>query len=186
MNPSVQDILDAIEQAPSDNVVVLPNNKNVVFAANHARGACAPRTSASLHPHSIPQGLASLLALNPERDLDGNVAAMTQALSSVITERSPTQLGPTTIHGMNISEGQPIGLLDDDLVAGGDELLGVLLDVLRKANLDEAELVTLYRGTGVADADAEAAVEAIQRAFDLEVEVIYGGQPFYPYIFSVE
>lgn len=185
MNPSVQDILDAIERAPSDNVVVLPNNKNVVFAANHAAELAAKNVCVA-PSHSIPQGLASLLALNPERDLDGNIAAMTQALSSVTTGEVTYAARATTIHGMVISEGQPIGLLDDDLVAGGDEPLGVLLDVLRKASLDEAELVTLYRGAGVADADAEAAVEAIQHAFDLEVEVIYGGQPFYPYIFSVE
>jgi hypothetical protein len=185
MNPSVQDILDAIGRAPSDNVVVLPNNKNILLAANHA-AELATKNVRVVPSRSIPQGLAAVLSFNPEQDIDKNIEAMTEALSSITTGEVTYAARPTTIGGITISEGQPIGLLDDELVVAGENALDVLLDVLRQANLDGAELVTLYRGSDISEAEAEAAEAAIQGAFDLETEVVYGGQPFYPYIFSVE
>ena len=185
MNPSVQDILDAIERAPSENVVVLPNNKNVVLAANNA-AELASKNVRVVPSRSIPQGLAAVLSFNPEQDVDKNAEAMTEALSSVTTGEVTLAARPTSVNGIAIEEGQPIGLLDDELVVAGRDALGVLLDVLRQANLDGAELVTLYRGLDVSETEADAAADAVQKAFDLETEVVYGGQPFYPYIFSVE
>lgn len=186
MNPSVQEILEAVGRAAADAVVFLPNNRNIVPAANLA-AELAGKPMRVVPSASIPQGMAALLAFNPESDLETNVRNMERELARVRTGEITRAVRPVTLRGVAVKQGQFIGLLERELVVAGDELAQVLLALLREAGVAEGNFVTLYYGAGVTRQEAESALEQVLDAFPgAEGQALEGGQPHYPYIVSID
>ena len=186
MNPSVREILDAVDSAPSDNVIFLPNNRNIVQAARQAV-ELSSKTLRVVTSASIPQGVAAMLAFNPDTELDANATEMELALPSVRTGEICQAVRPVQLGGVSVSEGQIIGILEHELVAAGDDPNEVLLSLLREAEISEGDLVTLYSGEPVTEDDADTAWIQVTVEFPgAEVEVVAGGQPYYHYIVSIE
>lgn len=187
MNPSTEDILNAIEQIRANTVYVLPNNKNIILAAEQARNLVKDKAVYVLPSKTIPQGITALINFAPELSPQENFEHMTAEIKKVKTGQLTYAIRDTVIDGLNIREGDIIGIGDPGMLAVGSDIAGTALDTL-KAMLDQdAELVSIYYGADVSPADAEALLsEARTVCPDCEVELHYGGQPIYYYIISVE
>ncbi len=186
MNPSTEDILKAIDKVKTDKVIVLPNNKNIILAAEQAK-QLAKKMVAIIPTATVPQGIAALLAFNFQNDLDTNVKAMSSAAKHIKTLEITTATRTTKYDGIEVTEGQIIGLIDDVLAAAGEDRIALAIKVLKKMNTDDAEIVTVYYGDSVSARDAETLGEQIRQNFpNQEVEIVSGGQPHYHYIISVE
>ncbi len=186
MNPSIEELLDAVTVAEQDEVILLPNNPNIVLTANHVPELTSKRVRV-VPSRSVPQGLAALAAHQSDGDLDANAAAMVAALASVRTVELTRAVRDATINGVAVRAGQAIGLLDDVLVASGDDDDAVTGAALAEAGLDDAELVTVFTGEGIAPEQAETLRATIAADHPgVEVEVYAGGQPHYRYVIAVE
>jgi len=186
MNPSTQDILNAFENLPTDKVIILPNNKNIVMAANQAKEVTVKQVVV-VPSRTIPQGLAAMLAFNPEDKLDSVAEKMTKALEHVITGEITTATRSVEIDGVKVESGQVIALLDGKLVASAGSVEEGCMQLLEKARVEEHELITLFYGQDTTHADANHLADVIRKKYpDQEVEVQEGGQPHYQFIISVE
>ncbi len=186
MNPSTQDLLEAIENLPAERVILLPNNSNVIMAAEQAR-ALSNKPVAVIPSLSTPQGIAALLAINYQADFEANVATMTSAMEEIETGEITTATRSAKINGMEIANGQIIGLHNGELKASGTTIEEVVQTLLEEMNSAQCEIITLYYGDPVSESDANALADLLQRNWpDQEIEVIAGGQPHYHYILSVE
>lgn len=186
MNPSVQELLQAVESAHSDKVVILPNNANIAMAARQVPGLTKKKVEV-VPTETIPQGIAALLVFNYEADLETNVAAMKAALSTVHSGEVTTAVRSMSLDGMTVKEGQAIAFLDGALVFADDSVPQVVHKLLDKADVGQAGLVTVYYGADTEQAEAERIGESVREKYPaLEVEVVAGGQPHYNYIISVE
>ncbi len=190
MNPSTQEILNAFEPLPTDKVVILPNNKNIILAAQTAAQAAAQTSTkkiAVVPSHTIPQGLAAMLRLIPHGDFDQVIGDMTEALSDVDTGEITTATRSVEIDGVAVEEGQIIGLLNGKLVLAAGTLEDACLGLLAKSCAADHELITLFSGANMPRSDVEQIVEIIRQAYPKqEVEIQEGGQPHYQFIISVE
>ncbi len=185
-NPSTEEIFQAIEQLPTDKIVVLPNNKNIFLAAEAARELSAKQV-AVVHSRSIPQGIAALMALRPERDVAANAATMERSLGLVKTGEMTRATRTVELDGVNVTEGSIIGLVDGRLVSSGLEEDAVLDELLQRMAIDECGIVTVYYGCDVSDSQAAALAERVRQRYpDVEVEVVSGGQAHYFYILGAE
>ena len=186
MNPSTQEILDAVEEAGAERVILLPNNPNIVAAAEQA-GSLASREVAVVPTASIPQGVAALLAFNSVEDFELNVSAMSDAIEGVVSGAVGPAQRDAELGGVSVSAGQFMGLLERRLVTSGDDASTVLADLVGMAQAEPGSIVTLFWGADTQEEEAGAAGDAIREQFpDVEVEVVFGGQPHYNYILSVE
>ncbi|MCJ7707368.1 MAG: DAK2 domain-containing protein, partial [Anaerolineales bacterium] len=186
MNPSTEEILNAFENLPTDKIVILPNNKNVLMTARQALDLTAKHV-AVVPSKSVPQGIAAMLALTPDGDFETSVATMTKALSTVKTGEVTIATRSVEMDGVDVKEGQVIGLLNGRLAVAGDDPESVTLEMLAQAGAEEAELVTLYYGADLSVMRANQLADKIRERFPKqEVELIEGGQPHYQLIFSVE
>ena len=188
MNPSASDILEGVWRANSRRVVVLPNNSNIVLATEQARDLADAATLIDVAPsRTAPQGVAAMLAFNPERSPDENVAAMIDAMGDVRSGEITTAVREASIDGVDVAEGETIALLDGSLVASVGSPEAALIALLEAAAPDEGSLVTLYYGGGVTgELAASAAAEVAARFKGIEIETLDGGQPHYQYIVSIE
>jgi len=186
MNPSTKDLLQAVEAAGSDKVIILPNNKNVVLAAEQVQ-SLTEKNIEVVPTKTIPQGVAALLAFDYEADFETNTEIMKKAKSEVVTIEITRAIRSTQLGGLKIKKKQAIGFLEGDLVAVGDNTTDVLNEVLARLTLDEAEIVTIYYGADTEPDEAEQVGASIREQHpQLQVEVVRGGQPHYNYIVSVE
>lgn len=186
MNPSTRDLLDAVQAIAAERVILLPNNKNIIWTAEQA-AKLAARPVHVVATRSIPQGLAALLALNPDDTPEDAIAAMTAAAGRVRTIEVTRAARTVTFQGINVREGEPIALVDDVLAAAGPTDQDAALAALRSVEVGEGALVTVFRGSDTDEAVAQSLATAIRAAWpDWEVEVRAGLQPFYSYIISVE
>ena len=186
MNPSTQDILNAVDALPTDQVIVLPNNKNIVLAAQQA-SALTAKTLAVVPTTSVPQGIAALLALDPEGELQAVTQAMNQAAGDIKTVELTVATRSVDLDGVEVREGQVIGLLNGKLAVSGDDLEVVLLQALEKAGAPQAELISLYYGAGLTAIQANKLGDRVRETWPrLEVEIVRGGQPHYQFIASLE
>ncbi len=186
MNPSTKDILQAVEATFAGKVMILPNNKNIVLTANQVP-SLTKKTVKVVPAKTIPQGVVALLAFDYEADFNTNAQIMEKALSSVRSIEITQAVRSTKVNNLKIKRKQPIGLLDGDLVAAGDNNVDVIDQVLAKLDLDKAEVVTIYYGADAELAEAEQVGAGIGKQHpQLQIEVIRGGQPHYSYIISVE
>ncbi len=188
MNPSVRDLMDAIDRTATDTVYVLPNNKNIVPAAKQA----ADRSSKKVHvvkSVSIPQGISALVDFDLHAETHANVESMEAALQEVKSGEITRAIKDASIEGVDVREGQFLALLDGKARAAGDDLNRVLIDLVVEAGPERGGGVTLYYGKMLSPTDAESASKALQDEYDhlnLEVQVIQGGQPHYEFIVSIE
>jgi DAK2 domain fusion protein YloV len=186
MNPSTKDLLQAVEAAPSDKVIILPNNKNIVLTAGQVQSLTKKKIKV-VPSKTIPQGVAALLAFDYEADLETNVQNMDEAISAVKSIEVTRAIRSTRLGGFDIQKRQAIGFLDGDLVAVSNKPEDVLSEVLARVNLGRAEVITIYYGADTTPADTEQVVANIREKYPkLQVEVIKGGQPHYNYLVSVE
>ena len=186
MNPSAGDIRAAIEATGTRDVIVLPDNKNVIMAANLAAEGMPGRVRV-LPSRSIPQGVAALIAMNPENSLDDNVEAMERAIAAVHTGEVTLAARSTHVHGLDIKQDQPIGLVDGDLVVAADTLAAAVHDcVARMLDGHDGTLVTLYAGAGADAGTTQRIAGELRGDLGVEVEVVEGGQPHYPYLIGLE
>ena len=186
MNPSTQDMLLAVERLPYQHVLLLPNNKNVVLAASQV-GDLTGKSLEVLPTHTMPQGIAAVVAFHPERSLEENAAAMREAAAHVQTIEVTHAVRDTRSDGLNVHKGDVIAVINDRLEHAGKEYNAVVGAALSGIGAADYELVTIYRGQQATDSQAERLSDSIRGTFpDLEVEVQSGGQEHYPFILSVE
>ena len=186
MNPSVREILDAVDAVPSENVIILPNNGNIVPAAQQAAEA-ADKTVRVVPTTTIPQGVAAILEFQPYRSIDENLAEMETVIQDVRTGEITRAARSVTLDGVTAEEGQLIGLFERQMVAAGEGLTETTLSILRSADIEDGDLVTLYRGDPITEAEANDVVAEVQSAFpSIDLQHYYGGQPFYHFIISIE
>ena len=187
MNPSTEDMLNAIELVNADNVFILPNNKNIILAAEQAAKI---NTDVSIHvipTKTIPQGITALISYCDGVSAEENAEAMTESLSTVKSGQVTYAVRNTSVDGREIKEGDIMGIGDTGILAVGQILNQTTLEMLKKMADDDSELITVYYGEDVKEADAEVLCDDIRKAFPkLEVELQGGGQPIYYYIVSVE
>jgi dihydroxyacetone kinase-like predicted kinase len=187
MNPSTEDLLGAIKALHNEEIILLPNNPNIILAAQQAASLAEGKRVRVVPSRSVPQGVAAMLEYDPSLELAELTDIMNKALKNVVTGEVTTATRNVSLHEITVHEGQYIGLLDDKLEVAGDELSSVVKALLAKAGADKRELVTLYYGDNVSQNDADALVEMLSAQFsNLEFQVVNGGQPLYPYIISVE
>ncbi len=186
-NPSTQEILEAIQRTATRKVIVLPNNKNIILAAEQAARLATDQQVVVVPTRSMPQGISAMLPYDPKGNLDTVVKAMLQAKDRVVTGEITTATRSVELNGVKVTEGQIIGLIDGALAVAGDEISQVLREVLERMCSGECELITLYYGNGIDEADARRVSEELSAAYpDQEFEVVYGGQAHYHYIVSAE
>ncbi len=186
MNPSTKDLLQAVELVAPDEVIILPNNKNIVLTAEQVQ-SLTEKSIKAVPTETIPQGIAALLAFDYEADFETNAQLMNKAKSAVKSIEITRAVRSTKLGGLNIRKRQAIGFLDGDLVAVGDDTTGVLNEVLARLDLSEAEVITIYYGADTKPTEAEQASVGIREQHpQLQIEVVRGGQPHYNYIVSIE
>jgi len=186
MNPSVKQLLQAVDHAPSDHVILLPNNKNIVSTAAQVH-ALSQKNVHVVPSRTVPQGIAALLAFNYDLTAEENARAMTEALESVTTIEITRAARKTQLNGEKIKKGQFIAIRDGkNLIASGDSVEEAVSRALELSGIADAELVTLYSGVEIDAAAADALARLIRERHGVEVELVVGGQPHYDYIISVE
>lgn len=186
MNPSTQDLLNAIECLPQQTVIVLPNNSNIILTAEQAR-AISSRHVVVLPTRTVPQGIAALLTFNYQANLEENTKAMAEASQRVQTAEITRAVRSVQVNGLKVREGQIIGLLNDQLVTAGEEITAVVAEMFERFGADGYEIVTIYYGDGVSSQEADALADFTRQHYPkLDVEVLDGGQAHYSYIISVE
>jgi dihydroxyacetone kinase-like predicted kinase len=186
MNPSAQEILEAVSACPAEDVVVLPNDKNIIMAAKQAAEASQKRVKV-VESRSMPQGLAALLAANADDTVEETMEAMQEALGSVRTIEVTRAVRTTSIGGVKVNEGQAIAVVDDELTHAVDSTEDAVVEAIEGVVSSSTSLITLYRGAEAAPDAADRLVATLGERFPgHEVELHYGGQPHYDYIVSVE
>ncbi|MFZ5856384.1 MAG: DAK2 domain-containing protein [Chloroflexota bacterium] len=186
MNPSTQEILAAFENLPTDKVIILPNNKNIILAANQAKEVTVKQV-AVVPSRTVPQGLSAMLAHNPDGEVDAVAEKMNKSLASVRTGEITIATRTVEIDGVNVESGQVIALLDGKLVLSSSTIQDAVMGFLEKAEADKHELITFYYGEDLNRAEALKIADAARAKYSTqEIEVQDGGQPHYPFLISVE
>ena len=187
MNPSASDIADAVQKINAANVFVMPNNSNIILAAEQAKALVENRTIHVIPTKNVPQGFAAALAFNPEASVPENKTDMTHAIDNVKSGQVTYAVRNTTMNGFKLKEGDIIGLDAKKILAKGNNVEDTTIALIKKMISEEHEMITLYYGEGVKEEDAEALVEKVQEQFpDCDVDFHYGGQPVYYYMVSLE
>ena len=187
MNPSAQDIADAVQKINASNVFVFPNNSNIILAAEQAKGLVNNRTIHVIPTKNVPQGIAAALVFNPDESVPENKTNMTHSIDNVAAGQVTYAVRNTTMNGFKLKEGDIIGLNSKKILAKSDNIDDTTLELIRKMKTPEHEMITLYYGEGVDEAAAEALAGKVGEAFpDCEVDFHYGGQPVYYYMVSLE
>lgn len=186
MNPSTEDILKAIKEVNADQVIILPNNKNIFMAADQA-AEVADVPVAVVPSKTVSQGMTAMLAFNGEQSLEENKKAMTEMLDSVVSGQITNAIRDTAIDGVEIHEGDYLGMVDGKIILSEADKYQATLDTLNKMISEDIEIITIIVGEEGTQAEAEKLSEAIEGSYpDLEVEIHEGKQPVYPYLLSAE
>ena len=187
MNPSTEDVLNAIESVNADNVYILPNNKNIILAAEQAKSLTEDKNVVVIPSKTVPQGIAALINYAYDKEPEANAEQMTTEMKKVKTGQVTYAVRDTSIDGMEIKQGNIMGLDDSTIRAVGDSIEDTAFELIENLMDEDSELITLYYGEETSEEDANALAERIMEAYpDAEVEVHSGNQPIYYYIMSVE
>ena len=187
MNPSTEDILQAVEKVPADTVYILPNNGNIILAAEQARDLTEDKKVVVIPSTNIPQGIAAMINFMPGQPVEENTQQMTEEMGNVKSGQVTYAVRDTQMDGKEIKQGDYMGIADKKIVAVEKGLPEVTVELVEGMIDEESELISLYYGADVTEKDAEAVADLILKDHDdLEVEVQYGGQPVYSYFVSVE
>ena len=187
MNPSTDDILKAINAVNAETVFVLPNNKNIIMAADQAAMICKDKTVIVIPSKTIPQGISAMIAFSDIAEAEDNRREMTAAIETVKTGEVTFSVRDTSVEGNSILKGDIMGIDDGGIRAVGKDVAAVTAEMIEGMVDDDAGLITLYYGEDTAEADAEALRAGLMEKYeDVEIELHSGGQPIYYYIVSVE
>ena len=187
MNPSTEDMLTAIEKVNAKNIFILPNNKNIILAANQAKAMTEDKNIIVVPTKTVPQGITAMISYVPEKSAEENEEAMTEGIQMVKTGQVTYAVRDTHIDEKEIHQGDIMGLGDHGLLAVGQDILTVAEETIRAMVDEDSELISIYYGEDMSEEDAESLGEKIEQAYpDCDVEVNYGGQPIYYCVVSVE
>ena len=187
MNPSTEDMLNAIEKVNAKNIFILPNNKNIILAANQAKAMTEDKNIIVVPTKTVPQGITAMISYVPEKSAEENEEAMTEGIQMVKTGQVTYAVRDTHIDEKEIHQGDIMGLGDHGLLAVGQDILTVAEETIRAMVDEDSELISIYYGEDMSEEDAESLGEKIEQAYpDCDVEVNYGGQPIYYCVVSVE
>lgn len=186
MNPSTEDILTAVKKVPANNVVILPNNKNIIMVAQQIANL-TDKKIAVVPSKTVPQGIAALVSFNFEAPLDENAEVMKAALGNVLTGEVTRAVRTATVNGVSVTDGQWIGLIDDELSLAADSKEDAVWQLLDRMNAANAELLTFYYGKDVSEPEAQTMLAQVEVRYSKQsCEMVWGGQMHYHYIISVE
>nr|WP_242596306.1 DAK2 domain-containing protein [Enterococcus plantarum] len=186
MNPSTEDILKAVKEVNADQVIILPNNKNIFMAADQA-AEVADIPVAVVPTKTISQGMTAMLAFNDQQTLEENKATMTEMIESVVSGQVTTAVRDTTIDNVEIKKDDYLGMIDGKIVVSEPDMFKASLDTLKRMIDEDTEIVTIIVGEDGTMKEAEKFVEALTAEYEeIETELHEGGQPVYPYLFSAE
>ena len=186
MNPSIQDLAQAVEATHAKNVFILPNNTNIILAAQQA-SELTEKNVIVLPTKSVPMGISAMLAFSADMSVEENTAAMTEAAENVHTASITYAVRDTTYEGREIHQGDIMGMIDNKLSVLGSQVHQVGLDIAEKMVNEDTDLITIYYGSDVSEEDAQKLCDALAEVYDdCDVELQYGGQPLYYYLIAVE
>lgn len=187
MNPSTEDVLEAIEKVNADTVFVLPNNKNIILAAQQAQHLCKDRQVVVVPSKNIPQGICAMISFMPDSTSEENLAVMTEEMNRVKTGEITYAVRSTSIDGFEIHEGDIMAIGDSGMIAVSTSVDQAVREALKEMVAEDSELISLYYGADVSAEDAEKMHAAVSEEFpETEVEIHNGGQPLYYYFIAVE
>lgn len=187
MNPSTDDMLTAIDGVNADHVFILPNNKNIILAANQAQSLTKDKDIIVIPTKTVPQGITAVISYMPEADVDANIETMQDAIKNVKTGQVTYAVRDTHIDDKEIHEGDIMGIGDQGILAVGQSVEETTKELLAKLVDDDSELISLYFGQDVQEADAEVFAANVEALYpDVDVDIHMGGQPIYYYVLSVE
>ena len=187
MNPSTEDMLEAIEQVNAENIFILPNNKNIILAAEQAAKLTGDKNIIVLPTKTIPQGISAMVGYMPEMDVEENKEGMTECYQNILSGQVTYAVRDTSINGKTIRNGDIMGIDDDGIQAVGSDVTQTTLDLLSHMVDGDSELISLYYGDSVTGEQATDLAAKVEEMFpDVEIETNFGGQPIYYYMVSVE
>ncbi len=187
MNPSTEDMLNAIDKVNAENVFIFPNNSNIILAANQAQSIVEDKNIIVIPTKTIPQGISALIAYSEEASPEENTEAMTEEIANIKSGSVTYAVRDTEIDDKTIKQGDIMGIGDKTILSVGQNIQDVTRDMIEQLAGDDAELISIYYGSDVTEEDANALAKAVEAVYpDVDVEVNYGGQPIYYYILSVE
>ncbi len=185
-NPSTEDIFQAIQDVPTNNIILLPNNKNIIMAAEAARELSSKNVSV-VPSRTVPQGMMALMQLDLDGDLDEVTAEMRESLDDVATGEITRAVRSVTLDGVTVEDGEFIGMVNGRLFSSGSNMRDVIAQTLSGMEMDDREIVTIYYGDSATKADAEIVSQQIESLYEeVETEIIPGHQPHYYYILGAE
>ncbi|WP_270300077.1 DAK2 domain-containing protein [Streptococcus parasanguinis] len=186
MNPSTEDFVKAVEELNARNIIILPNNKNILMAAQSA-AEVINQPAAVVETKTIPQGLTSLLAFDDSKSIEENYERMSASLEDVVSGSVTTAVRDTTIDGLEIHENDNLGMVDGKIVVSNPDMMETLEETFAHMLDEDSEIVTIYVGEDGSEELANELAQVLAEKYeDVEVEIHQGGQPVYPYLFSVE
>ena len=187
MNPSTEDMLNAIDKVNAEHIFILPNNKNIILAANQAKALCEDKDIIVIPTKTVPQGITAMINFMPDSSAEENEARMTEELANVKTGQVTYAVRDTHIDDKEIKEGNIMGIGDHAILAVGEDVEQTTLDMFKELIDEDSELISIYYGEDVKKEDAEKLGEDLSDLYpDCDVEVHFGGQPIYYYVVSVE
>lgn len=187
MNPSTEDMLNAIDNVNAEHIFILPNNKNIILAANQAQALTEDKVIHVIPTKTVPQGITAMINYLPDLSADENVEAMTESISTVKTGQVTYAVRDTRIDDKEIHEGNIMGIGDAGILAVGEELEATTLEMFKELVDDMSEIISIYYGAEVEEDVANELGDKVGALFpDCDVEVHFGGQPIYYYVVSVE
>lgn len=186
MNPSTEDILKAIDGIAADAIFVLPNNGNIILTAQQAQAMSKKRVHV-IPTKTIPQGFTSILAFDENAKEEDNAKQMTDAIGDVQTCQITFAVRDTKVNDLDIKEKDIIGLANGKIVASGKDIEGVTVDLVTKTVEEDSSLITIFYGEGVSEESAQSLHQQLEQKYeDYDIELVYGGQPIYYYLISIE
>ncbi len=187
MNPSTEDMLNAIDQVHADTIFILPNNKNIVLAANQAKALVEDKEIIVIPTKTVPQGITALINFIPDASAVDNEASMLDSITTVKTGQVTYAVRDTVIDGKEIHEGNIMGIGDKGIISVGTDIRETTKEMLAELVDDDSELISLYYGVDVSEEEAESFVEEIEALYpDVDIDAHFGGQPIYYYVLAVE
>lgn len=187
MNPSTDDMLSAIDEVNADHIFILPNNKNIILAANQAQSLTDDKDIIVIPTKTVPQGITAIISYMPEADVDTNIEALEEAIKNVKTGQVTYAVRDTHIDDKEIHEGDIMGIGDRGILAVGQSVEETTKEMFAQLVDEESELISLYFGQDVLEEDAENFAQEVEELYpDVDVDVHMGGQPIYYYVLSVE
>ena len=187
MNPSTEDMLNAIEQVNAEHIFILPNNKNIILAANQAQALTEDKDIIVVPSKTVPQGITAIINYMPDADAQTNLEAMIEGIGNVKTGQVTYAVRDTHIDDKEIHQGDIMGIGDAGILSVGQDIAETTLEMLEQLVDDDSELISLYYGQDVTEEEADAFTQEVEKLYpDIDVDVHCGGQPIYYYVLAVE